>query len=111
MKTIARFQVPEDAHLFRAFLENSGIAAYIWDENIVQWFGYYSNTVGGVRVVVGDSDADEAIEECQEYLLALATPPPSVSVARVWPLVLVLSFFAGIPALAFGRRYLDADLE
>jgi len=106
MKTIARFEVPEEAHLFSAFLESSGISSYVWDENFVQWCWYYSNAVGGVRVVVDEPDFERSTKEYEDYTKAIVAEPRSVSVARSWPLVLVLSFFAGAPMLVFGRRHL-----
>jgi len=104
MNTIARFQVPEEAHLFRAFLEAQGIAAHVWDEHFVQVAWYYSDAIGGVRVVTDGGDFEPALESYQEYARALREPPVLVTVARGWLLVLVLSFFVGAPMLIFGRR-------
>jgi hypothetical protein len=107
MRTIARFQVPEEAHLFRLFLETHGIPAYVWDENVVQIVWHYSDAIGGVRVVVEDLDCDEAIREYSEYTGALSADPSPVTVARAWPLTLLLSLLIGAPALFFGRRRVE----
>ena len=56
MTTIATFTTPEDAHLFRAYLGDLGIEASLKDEHFIQLFCYYSNTIGGVRIVVDDAD-------------------------------------------------------
>lgn len=103
MITIARFQVPEDAHLFRAYLESRDIPAAVFDEHVVQLFWHYSNAIGGVRVVVGGEDADSAAEASREYFGALRSVPRETSGARAWPLVLLLSLALGAPFLLFGR--------
>jgi hypothetical protein len=56
MKTIAAFTKAEDAHNLRAFLEGSGITAFVRDENTVGADPLYSNAVGGVKVDVEDED-------------------------------------------------------
>jgi hypothetical protein len=43
MITIARFQVPEDAYLFRSFLAHKGIPAHVFDDCVVQTAWYLSN--------------------------------------------------------------------
>jgi hypothetical protein len=106
MITIARFQVPEDAHLFRAYLESRGISATVFDEHVVQLFWHYSNAIGGVRVVVPEEEVPEATAAHREYLEALNSAPREFSGARAWPLVLLLSLALGAPFLAFGRRML-----
>ena len=104
MTTIATFPTPEDAHLFRAFLEAQGIQGFLLDENFVQLFWYYSNAIGGVRVVVDESDEEDAATAYQEYVAALGAGPYPLNPVRGWPLVLLLSLVAGIPLLIFGRR-------
>ena len=104
MRTIARFQVPEEAHLFRLFLETHDIPAYLWDENLVQTAWHYSDAIGGVRVVVSDPDCSEALLGYGEYTRTLNADPSPISVVRAWPLTLLLSWLVGAPALVFGRR-------
>ena len=111
MNTIARFQVPEEAHLFRAFLEVQGIAAHVWDEHFIQVAWYYSDAIGGVRVVTAGDDCEQALEAYQDYARALREPPVRATVARAWPLVLVLSFFVGAPMLIFGRRAVGTQAD
>jgi hypothetical protein len=62
MKTVASFSQPMGAHLLRARLEGSGIAAYIRDENMVAVDWLYSNALGGVRVDVADEDYAKVME-------------------------------------------------
>ncbi len=105
MITIARFQTPEDAHLFRAFLGSRGIEAHLEDEYVVQLFWHYSNAIGGVRVVVNDDDVEEAAEVFQSYMEGLRSGPYPLRPVRAWPLVVLVSLLlGGIPFLLFGRR-------
>ena len=68
MKTIARFDAPEDAYLFRAFLDAQGVDASVLDENVAQLFWHYRAATGGVRVVIHDEDDLSAAEEARrEY--------------------------------------------
>jgi hypothetical protein len=103
MTTIATFTSPEDAHLFRMFLESRGIEGFVLDEYFVQLFWCYSNAIGGVRVVVDESDAEAAGKAHDEYMSALRAGPYPLRPVRAWPLVLVLSMLVGGPFLLFGR--------
>lgn len=111
MRTIARFQQAEDAHLLRSFLASRGVEAGVLDEHVIQIFWHYSDALGGVRVVVGDSQANEAVEAYRDYLDALVECPRPVTVARAWPLVLLGFWMFGVPALIFGRRVVSGKGE
>ncbi len=103
MIIIATFHSPEDAYLFRSFLESRGIASRVLDEYMAQLFWQYRQATGGVRVVLEDEEDVPAAEEAaREYFAAL--DPKPVSVVRGWPLVAMLSFFLGVPLLMFGRK-------
>lgn len=104
MKTIATFTTPEDAHLFRMFLESRGIAGHVLDEYVVQLFWHYSNAIGGVRVAVEEDDAEEATAAYQEYMASLRSGPYPIQPVRAWPVVILLSLVIGAPLLLFGRR-------
>lgn len=104
MTTIATFTVPEDAHLFRMFLESRGIGGFVLDEHFVQLIWYYSNAIGGVRVAVNEEDADEACNAYHEYMGALRVGPYPLRPVRAWPVVLLLSIVVGGPFLLFGRH-------
>lgn len=104
MTSIATFTTPEDAHLFRAFLGSQGINGVLHDEYFVQLFWYYSNTIGGVRVVVEEEDAEEAARAHTEYMAALREGPYPLNPVRAWPLVLLLSLWTQVPLMLFGRR-------
>jgi hypothetical protein len=62
MRTVATFSKPEEAHLFRTWLEGAGIPAFVHDESIVQLDWFMSNAIGGVRVQVAEEDFDSARE-------------------------------------------------
>lgn len=62
MKTIAAFSKAEEAHMLRARLEGSGIAAYVRDEYMVTLDWMYANAIGGVKVEVADEDYPAAVE-------------------------------------------------
>ena len=109
MITIGRFQLPEDAHLFRAFLESQEIPASVLDENVAQLFWHYSDAIGGVRVVVDDSDAEEAAAAHLEYMEGLRTGPYPLTVPRGGVLMALFAIAFGLPALIFGRRLIGSQ--
>lgn len=104
MTTIATFPTPEDAHLFRAFLESRGIEATLLDEYVVQLFWQYSNAIGGVRVTVDELDEAAATEAYHSYMAALRDGPYPIHPIRAWPAVALVSLLIGVPLLIFGRR-------
>ena len=108
MTTIATFPTPEDAHLFRAYLGSHGIDASLNDEFFIQLFWCYSNSIGGVRVVVNDSDANDAAGAYRTYMKALRVGPYPLNPVRAWPIVILISLVAGAPFIIFGRRSLSA---
>ncbi len=105
MKTIARFDSPEDAYLFRAFLDARGVDSTVLDENVAHWFWLYRTATGGVRVVIHDEDdLTASVEARQEYFATINAKPSVTSEVRWWPVVLLLSWVVGGPLLLFGRR-------
>ena len=46
--------------MLRMRLEDAGIAAFLRDENTIQWDPWYDIALGGVKVEVGDEDVDAA---------------------------------------------------
>jgi DNA-directed RNA polymerase subunit RPC12/RpoP len=59
--TIATFTYPLEARLSQAKLESEGIPSFVADENIVSANQFYSLAVGGVRLQVKESDAENAL--------------------------------------------------
>ncbi|EJG0028009.1 DUF2007 domain-containing protein [Vibrio alginolyticus] len=60
MIVVARFSFPHEAHIARASLDSVGIESYIADEHTVNTQWLYSNAIGGVRLMVDESDAEDA---------------------------------------------------
>jgi len=104
MTTIATFTTPEDAHLFRAYLGAQEIEGFLLDEYFVQNYWYYSNAVGGVKVVVDDSDTEAATTAYESYMTALRAGPYPLNPVRWWPVVSLMSLCAGVPLILFGRH-------
>lgn len=105
MWTIARLDAPEDAYLFKAFLDARGVDATVLDEHVAQLFWHYRAATGGVRVVIHDEDDLSAAEDArQEYFQSINAHPSVTSEVRWWPVVLLLSWMIGGPFLLFGRR-------
>jgi predicted Zn-ribbon and HTH transcriptional regulator len=59
--TIATFSYPTEAHLYKTKLESEGIDAFVADEHMVQANWLYSLAIGGVRLQVKESEAEEAL--------------------------------------------------
>lgn len=59
--TVAAFSLPHEAHLARLRLDAEGIPCFVVDENIVAINWLYSNAIGGVKVQVPQSFAEQAI--------------------------------------------------
>lgn len=58
--TILSFTYPHDAHLAKAKLESEGIEVYVKDEMTVQAVNFYSNAIGGVKLLVEDTEYEKA---------------------------------------------------
>lgn len=112
MQTIARFDAPEDAYLFRAFLDSRGIQASVLDEHVAQLCWHYRAATGGVRVVIHDEeDVPEAEVARQEYFQSINAQPSVTSEVRWWPIILLLSWVVGGPLLLFGRRAIRREMD
>jgi len=60
-ETLITFTYPHEAHLAKGFLESEGIKTIIHDEMTVQVQNFYSNAVGGVKILVQKEDYDDGI--------------------------------------------------
>lgn len=73
LTTIATYSLPYEAQIARAKLDSEGIPAYIADEHTINMQWLYSNALGGVRLQVPQSFAQQAIEvlaeDCSETLI------------------------------------------
>ena len=65
-KTIISFPLPNDAHIAKGYLESNGIEVLLKDEMTVQVNNFYSNAVGGIKLLTKDSDYDGSIQLLKE---------------------------------------------
>jgi len=64
--TIARYDSSIQAHIVKAHLEGNGFVCFVFDDNVVDMYGLYSNAIGGVKIKVREKDAEEAYALVQE---------------------------------------------
>jgi Putative prokaryotic signal transducing protein len=57
---IRRFLYLSEAEVAKSILNSAGIESFLADENIVRLDWFYSNLVGGIKLLVRAEDADEA---------------------------------------------------
>lgn len=94
MKTIATFWKTEEAHVLRLRLLESGIEAFLQDENSTQIHPWRAAAIGGVRVQV----ADVQFSEAQKVLLQGDSPTPATPPAGDPDALLCCACQALIPA-------------
>jgi hypothetical protein len=68
LKTIARYSFPYEAQIARAKLDSEGIPAYIADEHTINMQWFYSDALGGVKLQVPETYAQQALELLSEDL-------------------------------------------
>ena len=59
---IRRFLGLQEATLAKCLLDSAGIESFLTDDNIVRLDWFYSNMVGGIKLLVRDEDAETANE-------------------------------------------------
>lgn len=59
---IISFTLPQDAYLVKGRLESEGIDIILKDELTAQVYNFYSNAIGGVKLLVKESDYEKAHE-------------------------------------------------
>ncbi len=57
---LRRFRDMPDAFLFGSILDSAGIECYLADENTIRMDWFWSNLLGGIKLCVRKTDADEA---------------------------------------------------
>lgn len=60
-KVLLTFVYPHEAHFAKAYLESQGIETEIMDELTAQVNNFYSNAIGGVKLLVKEEDYDTGI--------------------------------------------------
>ena len=75
--TIISFTYPHEAHLAKGKLESEGIEVFIKDELTAQVNNFYSNAIGGVKLLVKESDYNDAYKILIEsgYILEKTDSP------------------------------------
>jgi hypothetical protein len=75
LKVLAAFTKIHEAYLAKNQLEMEGIQSFLFDEYIIGVHPFYSNAVGGVKLVVPESEFEKAeviiknyLEQQREYL-------------------------------------------
>jgi DNA-directed RNA polymerase subunit RPC12/RpoP len=61
-KTVITFTYPHEAHMAKGYLESEGIETKIQDEMTAQVNNFYSNAIGGVKILIKDKDYEEGIK-------------------------------------------------
>ena len=56
------FTFPTEAQIVKGYLESNGIRTFIKDEMTAQINNFYSNAIGGVKILVNESDYDKGIQ-------------------------------------------------
>lgn len=60
-KTILTLTFPHEAHMAKGFLESEGIETLIQDEMTAQVNSFYSNAIGGIKILIKDKDYEEGL--------------------------------------------------
>ncbi len=78
--TIRSFTYPHEAHMAKAMLESEGIEVFIKDELTAQVNNFYSNAIGGVKLLVKQSDYSQALSILVEagYISEKVTRPGTI---------------------------------
>ncbi len=79
---LTSFRNPNEAHMARIALEEAGINCAVADQNVSGLHAIYSDTAGGIKLMVRRSDAQAATEALRKRLAEL---PPSVHVEGLPP--------------------------
>jgi hypothetical protein len=61
-QTILTFVYPHEAHIAKSYLDSEGIDSEIRDELTAQVNNFYSNAIGGVKLLVKEEDFSKGIE-------------------------------------------------
>ena len=63
MVVVARFLHVHEAELAKSFLASPGLRAEVLDKHIASINWFYSNVIGGVRLMVAEEDSERAKKE------------------------------------------------
>ncbi|NNJ55893.1 MAG: DUF2007 domain-containing protein [Bacteroidia bacterium] len=63
---VAAYTYPHEAHLAKGLLEAAGIECYLQDELTTQVNNFYSNAIGGVKLLVDEESMGLALQVLKE---------------------------------------------
>jgi len=70
---IARYGSVPEALLAKSMLDSAGIESFLGDENLVRLDWFYSNLVGGIKLLVREEDAETARTVLEKNILKNGT--------------------------------------
>lgn len=65
-KILITFTYPHEAHMAKGFLESEGIDTEIRDEYTAQVNNFYSNAIGGVKILIEESNYENGLKILQK---------------------------------------------
>jgi hypothetical protein len=64
---LVSYQEIYKAYLVKSYLDENGITCFVKDENITAAHPFYSQAVGGVKVMVPEDEMEEALELLKNF--------------------------------------------
>ena len=61
-KLLITFTYPHEAHVVLGYLESEGLTVVIKDELMAQINNFYSNAIGGVKILIPEDEYEQGIE-------------------------------------------------
>ena len=85
-KTIITFTHPEEAHLAKGYLDSEGIETVIQDEMTTQVNHFFSNAIGGVKLLIKEQDYETALKSLKKggYIIKEETQPKKTGIEKVY---------------------------
>ena len=66
---VGRYRDSGEAMIAKSMLDSAGIECFLGDENLVRLDWFYSNLVGGIKLMVREEDAETARKLLEENIL------------------------------------------
>ncbi len=113
--TIATFDFPSEAHTLKVLLEQHGLEVFLADDNLVGTNWFLSNSVGGAKIQVPESQVEEATkiiaenrQDSRQNLKSSAKPDVEFECEECGK---TISFSAnrrgGVETCPYCRKYVD----
>lgn len=80
------FIYPHDAHMAKGYLESNGIEVVLKDELTVQVYNFYSNAIGGVKLLIREPEYDRGLEVLKQG--GFVVPKDEQKKTNIEPIVL-----------------------